>query len=541
MRRTHRPLTGNTLVLLVSLFLLGFANRSFFEHVLRAYPLGADNAPMLASVLALFGGVTMALLGLLAFRHTTKPVLILFLLLAAVAAYFMDNFSVVIDEEMLVSVAATHRAEAQDLASLRLLAYGVLLGLLPAIAVWRAPLAWRGWRVELAARAKLMAAALALIVVPIVSFGGFYASFFREHKALRMYANPAYFTYSAIKYAHRKAAPPVARLIAVGLDAKIPETDTDRELAILVIGEAARADRFSLNGYARDTNPELRKLDAVSFTDFHACGTSTAASLPCMFMLEDGKGAKNPRERENVLDVAQRAGVNILWRDNNSDSKGVALRAHYEDFRSPSVNPVCDEECRDEGMLHGLQEYIDKHPKGDILIVLHQMGNHGPAYYKRYPARFERFKPACRNADLSRCTREEIGNAYDNAILYTDYFLSRVIRLLQHNDKRFETSLFYVADHGESLGENGVYLHGLPLAIAPREQTHIPAIMWYGPSNDDVDLAALRKKRTQAFTHAHVAHTVLGMLEIASTAHRPELDILEGTRPAAAQAKLVVR
>lgn len=516
---------------MVSVFLLAFANLTFFRRVLLAYPAGPDNVLVLASLVAVFGGTTAMLLGLLAFRRAVKPVLILFLLLGAVAAYFMDTFGVVIDEGMLANAAATNRAEAGDLLSLRLLAYLTLLGILPAIVVWRVPLAWRGWRVELVARGKLMAAAITLTVVPIAAFGAFYASFFREHKALRMYANPTYFTYSAMRFAYRHAAPPVARLVAVGLDARIPATDAERELAILVIGETARADRFSLNGYARDTNPELRGQDVISLTGMRACGTSTAASLPCMFMLDDGKGGANPGTRENLLDVVQRAGVNVLWRDNNSDSKGVALRARYEDFRSPAGNPVCDEECRDEGMLHGLQDYIDAHPKGDILIVLHQMGNHGPAYYKRYPPRFERFTPACRSADLSRCTREEIGNAYDNAIVYTDYFLARVIELLRRNDKRFETSLFYVSDHGESLGENGLYLHGLPLAIAPREQLHVPAILWFGPGNDDVDVAALRRKRTQPFTHAHLAHTVLGMLEIESAAHRPALDILHGARP----------
>jgi lipid A ethanolaminephosphotransferase len=257
-----------------------------------------------------------------------------------------------------------------------------------------------------------------------------------------------------------------------------------------------------------------------------------------MFAPDAGSGSSPGRAAasENLLDVLQHAGVNVLWLDNNSDSKGVALRAPYRNFRSPEANPVCDAECRDVGMLSALQDHIDAHPKGDILIVLHQMGNHGPAYFKRYPKEFERFTPACRNADLSRCSREEIDNAYDNAILYTDHFLGRVISLLERNDGRFETALFYVSDHGESLGEKGIYLHGLPSAIAPQAQLHVPAVMWFGRSFDDVDVPALAAKRGARFTHANIFHTVLGFMEIESSVYRVELDILEGSRTHLAKA-----
>jgi lipid A ethanolaminephosphotransferase len=301
----------------------------------------------------------------------------------------------------------------------------------------------------------------------------------------------------------------------------------------MVLGETARADRFSLNGYARDTNPQLRKAGAISLSNVWACGTSTAVSVPCMFSLdgENGNAAWGKGRRENLLDVLQHAGVNVLWRDNNSDSKGVALRVPYQDYRSPKVNPVCDLECRDEGMLGDLQRYIDAHPAGDIFIVLHQMGNHGPAYYRRYPRAFEHFTPACRSDDLSRCSKEEIDNAYDNAILYTDHFLAQTIALLERNDARFETALFYVSDHGESLGEGGLYLHGMPKLIAPDTQVRVPVVLWFGKNFDDVDRPALRKKRDMRFTHANIFHTVLGFLEIETSVYQAGLDILQDARP----------
>lgn len=526
-------LTSNALILLVAAFLTALGNGAFISNALKTYPLTAGNALALLSLFVVFGGATVILLAALCFGRSTKPVLILILLLSALAAYFMDSYGVVINDEMLHNVMLTHPAEARDLINLKLIAYLIVLGVAPAIAVARVPLRWRGLRIETVARLKLAGIALSVMAAVVLAFGSFYASFFREHKALRSYANPTYYVYSSIKYANQLLATgsngPIA---AVGSDAKIPAWDTHRELVILVVGETARADRFSLNGYQRDTNPLLRKSNAISFSNFWACGTSTAISVPCMFS-PDGEaraGARRAAAKENLLDVLQHGGVNVLWLENNSDSKGVAVRVPFQDYRTPSLNPVCDVECRDEGMLAAVQPYIDSHPKGDIFIVLHQMGNHGPAYFRRYPPAFEKFTPACKTNELNQCSREEIDNAYDNAILYTDYFLAKVIELLGRNNARFEAALFYVSDHGESLGENGVYLHGFPKLLAPESQLHVPAVMWFSPSFDDVNIAELVKKRAMRFTHDNIFHTVLGFLEIETSIYRPEMDILASAR-----------
>ncbi len=526
-------LTSNTLIALVAVFLVASGNLSFFGKVLTAYPLATGNALALASLAAMLVGSTLLLLALTCFGRTTKPVLIGILLLASLAAHFMDSYGVVINDDMLQNAAQTNLAEAGDLLNFRLLGYFVMLGVLPAIAIARLPLRWRGIRVEAIARGKLLAAVVLLMVGTVLAFGGFYASFLREHKSLRSYANPGYFIYSAIKYSTGSLAVKSRQVLtSIGADAQIPASDVERELFILVIGETARADRFSLNGYIRDTNPQLRQANAISFSNFRACGTSTATSVPCMFSLlgMDKFDTKKGAAQENLLDVLTHAGVNVLWLDNNSDSKDVALRVPYQSYKSPEVNPLCDPECRDVGMLSALQKHIDAQPRGDIFIVLHQMGNHGPAYFKRYPPEFEKFKPACQSADLSLCSREEIGNAYDNAILYTDFFLGKVIELLKMNDNKFETALLYVSDHGESLGENGVYLHGLPPAIAPDAQLHVPAILWLGSGFKDVDFSALRRKSGTRFTHDNIAHTVLGAMEIGTSVYRPELDMLDGCR-----------
>ena len=526
-------MTSNRLILLATVFLCIFGNGTFVANVLKAYPPDGGNVLALLSLIIVFGGATVLLLGAVCFRHSAKPVLIVILLLSSLAACFMDGYGVIISDDMLRNVAHTNTSEALELFNLKLLLYLTLLGILPAVAVGRVRLRWRGWRSESMARLKLLGVTLVLMIGTVLVFGSFYASFFRQHKELRQYANPTYYVYSVIKYAagflKTSSSGPIK---VVGADAKISATDVSRELVIMVVGETARADRFSLNGYARDTNPQLSKKNVISLTNFRACGTSTAVSVPCMFLLDgDTKDPSAIKSEENLLDVLQRSGVHVLWLDNNSDSKGVADRVEFQDFRSPKVNPVCDIECRDVGMLAGLQSYIDAHPKGDILIVLHQMGNHGPAYFRRYPPEFEKFRPACKSSDLSQCSREEIGNAYDNAILYTDHFLAKAIELLEKNDAGFETALFYVSDHGESLGENGLYLHGMPKAIAPDAQLHVPAVLWFGANFRGVTLPALRMKSQLRFSHNNVFHTLLGFFEVESSTYLPDMDILNEAKP----------
>ncbi len=177
-------------------------------------------------------------------------------------------------------------------------------------------------------------------------------------------------------------------------------------------------------------------------------------------------------------------------------------------------------------MLTNIQAYIDAHQVGDIFIVLHQMGNHGPAYYKRYPPAFEKYTPTCKSNQLENCSQEEIDNAYDNAILYTDYFLSKVIQILKNNNEKFESALFYVSDHGESLGEHGVYLHGMPNFIAPDEQQRVPALMWFGSNFKEKKIESLPAKKDIQYSHDNIFHTILGLMEVETSIYDKNLDII---------------
>ena len=519
-RRFVRPLTQPQLIGLVALFLLVSANLRFFRELIAAFPMGGSNAGFLLSIPFVVVSLLVFLMALVSSRFTTRPLAALLLVAAATVAYFSDRLGVVVDSTMMLNVLATDLRETSELLNVELVARVLLLGLLPAVVMWRLPLRHRGWRVEALGKLRVMGIALAVILGFVVGLGSHYASFFREYKSVWHYANPVFPLISTTRLlSSRVGAATGAPPAPVALDAALPANDPHRELLIMVVGETARADRFSLYGYERQTNPELmREPGLYVYRNVTSCGTSTAVSLPCMFSLGGRKGfsVDEARHTQNVLDVLQRTGVHVLWRDNNSDSKGVALRVPYQDFRSPDVNPECDVECRDVGMLHGLQEYIDSQ-SGDILIVLHQMGNHGPAYYKRYPSAFERFTPACHSQKLSDCSKAEIDNAYDNAILYTDWFLARVIDLVRANSQKFEAAMLYVSDHGESLGEHHVYLHGLPYAIAPTEQTSVPLLLWVG-EHRDLDDDSILDGTKRATTHDAISPSLLTYFEIGTSA-----------------------
>lgn len=527
----ENKISSAKLIAITALCLMLFGNFAFINNVEEIYPISVENGAFLFSLFFLFACINVMFFSLLCFKRTLKPILILVLLISSQAAYFMDTYNVVIDDSMIDNLLKTDAKEALDLLSFRQLLYFLLIGVLPSLFIYKVNVIELSFVKAVFSNMKLFVGALLLSALLVLSFSHYYASFFREHKSLRFYANPSYSIYSAIKYVNDFFETGTEPLRKIGLDALVPATDAHRELVIFVVGETARADHFSLNGYHKKTNPLLENEDVISFDNVWSCGTSTAHSVPCMFSIYGrSEFTKNiAQSTENALDVLVRAGVNVIWLDNNSSSKGVADRVLYEDYQSPEVNPDCDIECRDEGMLKNLQVYIDSHPTGDIFIVLHQMGNHGPAYYKRYPKMFERFTPTCQSNQLEQCSQEEITNTYDNALLYTDYFLSQTIQLLKGNDARFETALFYASDHGESLGENNLYLHGLPYMIAPREQINVPMIMWFGSSfdKDEIDFSKLKKQLHKKFSHDNLFHTILGLMEVQSSVYDKNMDIIK--------------
>lgn len=526
-------LTQTQLVLLTALFLVTFDNYAFFTNLTKVYPL-SENFGFVVSIAIVNFFFTVLLLSLVSMRWTIKPIVITVLIVSSLTNYFMNAYHVIIDASMIRNMMQTNINESMDLLTFKQVLYFVLLGLLPSIYVYKVKIEKRGFKAELISRLKLLVSALVIIALSIFLFSKHYTSFAREHKPLRFTVNPTYWIYSTGKYIHKtfNSGPIIVK--PVGEDAKVVKNSDDNrsKLVIMVVGEAARADHFSLNGYERDTNPLLEHEEGIiNFTNISSCGTSTAESVPCMFSKYDrgDYSYKKGITTENVLDVLNHTkDVAILWRDNNSDSKGVALRVAYEDYKTPKNNTICVEgECRDIGMLVGLDKFIEKNRGKDILIVLHQMGNHGPAYFKRYTKAFEKFKPTCKTNQLEECTQQEITNAYDNAILYTDYFLDNVIKFLKKYDDTYDTAMIYMADHGESLGEGGVYLHGLPYFMAPDAQTHIGAVMWFGKHMSQTPaVKALRERGHKEYSQDNLFHTLLGIFNVQTKVYDKDMDML---------------
>lgn len=507
-------------IFLVVIFIMLSGNYALFHRILNIYPLTLHNLPFLISLTLFFTSLTAIFFLLISHGKWTRWVLAAFLLIASQSAYYMDHLGVIIDTVMIDNIMQTNRAKLSGLMTSTLILRTFALGVIPAWLVLKYCPEPQNFNVELRSRLRMVLLCIVAIFLLVIPFTADYASFIREHKLVRFYSNPTYSVYSAIKYATQQSSISVHNqpLIKMAEDAKLLDPATSKkELIIMVVGETARADRFSLNGYKRLTNPELSKHPIVSFTNVTSCGTSTGVSVPCMFssLGRDKYDKEIALDQENALDVLAKNGIEVLWRDNNSDSKGVATRIKYEDFKTPTLNPICKGECRDVGMLSGLDEYIAKNKDKDMMIVLHQMGNHGPEYYRRYPREFERFKPACQTGELRDCTQEEVDNAYDNAILYTDYFLSEVINFLKKYDDQFEVAMLYVSDHGESLGEHGIYLHAAPYMFAPKEQTHVPAIAWTG-KNFDYTLEDIKPFKDAAISHDDLFCTLLIAYELES-------------------------
>lgn len=530
--RSAGPFKRWHLLTMTAIFMVIFHNFSFFSNITRIYGYSAANLLFFASLALILGGVLVILMNFFSPGPLLKPVLAVLLILSSLGNYFMLTYGSIIDEVMIHNVVETNLSESIDLLSVSLFVHLFLLGIFPAFLLLNLKTVKTSWKMKLYSPVKIFSIALLMITLTLLSFNRYYTSFFREHKPLRYYANPAYGLYSMGKFLGSQFSDPIPEeRKVIGADAKTPNDDENRELVIMVVGEAARWDHFSLNGYERQTNPTLEHEDILNFFQMYSCGTSTAISVPCMFSSFPRKEYSNSKGKstQNLLDVLQTAGVEILWRDNNSDSKGVAECVSYQDYKTPENNTICDVECRDEGMLVGLKEFIEAIPHGDVFIVLHQMGNHGPAYYKRYPAGYDIFTPVCETNQLQDCSPQEIINAYDNAIVYTDFFLSQVIALLKDFDGPFETALFYISDHGESLGENGLYLHGMPYFMAPEAQKHVPAFLWLG-EHFQVDKKVLYEKADNPYSQDNLFHTILGIFEIQTEVYDRKLDIIYGNQ-----------
>jgi lipid A ethanolaminephosphotransferase len=477
-----------------------------------------------------------AVLSFLNWRGWLKPVLSVFFLSAASGAYFMISYGIVIDSTMITNVVQTDAKEALDLLNWRMLISLMVLGILPCWVLWKTPLRVLRLRQQILSNTLTVVISVVVIVASLLAIFQDFSSIMRNHTQLRYLVNPLN-SYYAIGMV---AAKPFQRnnktLLPIGRDAQITALNAKEKppLLLLVLGETARMGNFGVNGYERQTTPALAKENIISLKGVMSCGTSTATSVPCMFShlgKEEFEARKN--NYESLIDVLHHAGLAVLWIDNQSGCKGVCERVPQALTKELKHPTLCkDGECFDEIMLHQLDERIQALPaerraKG-VVVVMHQMGSHGPAYYKRVPDAFKKFQPECKSNALQECSREQVVNSFDNTILYTDHFLGQAIQWLKKSETTSAPAMLYVSDHGESLGENNLYLHGLPYRVAPDVQKRVPWITWWSPQFEKqmgLSRTCLQNKAQMPLTHDNYFHSVLGLLNVSTANYQAKLDV----------------
>ena len=467
--------------------------------------------------------------------YIAKPLMFVLLATSAGACYFMFTLNVLIDSEMIRNIFEARPHETFDMVTMSGALWVLVLGVIPGIALCFVKIRYQTFPREIVGRVIRITVSLAILLVLSFFFFKDYAAAGRNNKTAGKLLTPFNYIVSTRNYLRKQARQNLPFIVIDEAPEHIPYEDPYATVLVLMIGETARAMNFSLNGYERETNPKLSKQDIINFPNVTSSGTATAFSLPCMFshLGRNEFDIDSSYHSENLLDIMQKSGYDVLWIDNDGGSKGVSDRVATIDCMQEG-NPAFrnGDTFFDEVLLDDLGERIAGLTK-DTVIVLHMMGSHGPSYYRRYPDAFRVFTPTCDTAEIQNHPREEIINTYDNTILYSDYVVSEVIDMLKRFPQ-YESGMLFVSDHGESLGENGLYLHGMPYSIAPIEQTHIPMVLWMSETmrrEDHVDYERLKEKsRSMVLSHDNFFHSILGLVEVDTELYNPELDLFRDFR-----------
>jgi lipid A ethanolaminephosphotransferase len=531
-------LTRLQIVLLTAIWISFLPNIATLRSFWNA-PSAGNGLPALAFT---FGGwlfvvwITLCLLllfGLFFWGRGIKVLCAIALVSAACLGYFSWVLGTQFDKSMLINMLQTHNSETLELVNVRFLLWTLFVGILPALMVMRLQLTPSNSPVRsMMFSTAVVVGLLAVCALTVFSMYSKYASASRNRDISFHTLAPANIVGAGLAHFYAQRAASSVREVR-GEDAHQSYAIEKPRLFIFVLGETARAQNHTLNGYARDTTPRMVASGGYYFPNTESCGTATAISVPCMFSGYSRKefSLAKGRSAETLFDVIGKSGARMIWRDNDSGCKGVCDKTEFEDFTNAVDPKWCLEEsnCFDEILLEGLESKIRAVAK-DTLVVLHLKGSHGPAYYKRYPKKFEKFSPTCQTNDLAACDTASLVNSYDNTIVYTDHVIGEVIKTAENLSDQFATAVLYVSDHGESLGESGLFLHGMPYAIAPKEQTRVPMYAWVSPQFIKMERwdagCMARQTRTQR-SHDNVYSTVLGFMEIDTSAYKRELDLFE--------------
>lgn len=514
-------LKSTTLIALVALYFTVVLNYAFYHKVLSIHPFEGKPQDYFLFTVPFFVFFTLnAAFQLIALPILHKVIIPLLLIISAAVAYNSVYFDVYFNINMLDNVLQTTVAESSRMMTWQYITWIIAFGVIPALFYIWVKVDYHPTFKEILFR--LGAIAISGIVILGIGKGFYkdYSFFARNNKTIDQLIVPANFIKAGIrKVKHLENANRVHTKI--DLEAKQEKPDDFRHVTIMVVGETTRAENWGLNGYKRQTTPNLAKrgTDIINFNHVTSCGTATAISVPCMFSNENKSNYNGTEAKytDNILDILQRAGIYVQWQENDGGCKGVCKRVPHQDVTELNLAKYCkDGECRDNILLEDLDKIINS-TKKDTLIVLHTIGSHGPTYYERYSDQYRKFTPTCDTNEVQDCSNKELVNTYDNTILYIDQFLDKVISKLDHRDN-LESAVLYVSDHGESLGEDGVYLHGAPYSIAPKEQTHVPMILWLSKTwkkNEGVDFTCLRHNaKTKNYSQDDVFSTLMSLMDM---------------------------
>ena len=440
-------------------------------------------------------------------RKVGRVLLAILSVINAVAVYFVFTYHVIIDATAIENVFNTRYSEASGFFSWSLWLFILAAGVLPAVFCLLQPV--------VIGKAKKMAAycgASLAVILAVLALNVHQTLWISQHDTeLGGLLQPWSYlvnTCRVISFSHDEQAEEI----------KLPDgriADSEKAVVVLVIGESARKANFQLYGYRRDTNPLLSRQKGLKVYQATSCATYTTAGSKAI--LEP----KNTDELYELLpNYAFRTGVDVSWRTSNWGEPPIHIEEYLTDSELSLRYP--DEDHHYDGILfHGLRERIVSSDKNKVLIVLHTSTSHGPQYADKYPKEFEAYKPVAKNVEEGEKNVAMLVNAYDNTIRYTDYLLSNLIDTLRSMDD-WHSAMIFISDHGESLGENKVFMHGLPMKIAPRVQYEIPFLVWTSKDfrryKPDSQLPAVLEQH-------YVFHSVLNLLSIQSPAYDETFDV----------------
>jgi lipid A ethanolaminephosphotransferase len=500
------------LAVLMTVLLFGMELLSFVASLVNLQTLsGLSIAASVFVIAFLFGVIFVSLIAIVC-PIAVKPFLIITTLINALALYYMVTYRVVLDVTMIGNIFNTKQSEAFELITPVSFVYFVLLGILPSWLILKIRIS-RINRVRIVVNLLLITASSILFLYVNSSSWLWidkYSSLVGGKILPWSYIINTGRHYSAMsKKADNQILLPDGQF-----------SDNQKVAVILVIGEAARAHNFSLYGYPVSTNPLLEKAGVLALKNTTSCTTYTTGSVACILAHDDGSSNSEP-----LPSYLTRLGADVIWRTSNWGEPTIKVTEYLNrgDLKDGCVGSGCD---FDEVLLTNLSQRIQQSDKQKILAVLHTKGSHGPSYYARYPSEFERFTPVCRHEEISKCTDQALVNAYDNTILYTDHFLNQTIDQLKQL-KGIPTLLIYISDHGESLGEFGLYLHGTPYAFAPDFQKDIPFLIW--ASDEYAELKGIDVEninQLDEYSQANIFHTIIGAFDLQTDIYDSTRDVL---------------